>query len=357
MMKRIILLALLGLTTLGAVAQTQGRGRPWRRGPLTAGDFGAMPFGVREASHLDCTILYSTAGVTEGRDTYRYCRTSAVMFPAASWLVEDSTAENELNYNQMLFDIAEVHRRRMQREAMMLGNKLQYGRLLNLTIEELERELTEMQQATDHGRDSAAVERVRRKNREWLNAHPAERPEFTPRLPWWSVDMVFGVAVPTGSIGSTWSASVGTTGIDLGFGWGRHGFYYHYCFGEARLIDTNASYHMGELLNQSRIDISYGYGFTLIDRPAWSLTPYVAFGMTEFDWYYGESYTLGVTGRYHWHRWHRITNAVKGKARCYTVSAMGNLYASYADLGDYKGVTVGLQIGFSLVSRRERVEW
>ena len=61
---------------------------------------------------------------------------------------------------------------------------------------------------------------------------------------------------------------------------------------------------------------------------------------------------------YHFHHWHRITNAVKGKARCYTVSASGKLYLSYADLGDdYKGVTFGAQVGLSLLTRRERVEW
>lgn len=356
-MKRIAIAMLLALTAFGAMAQTQGRGRPWRRGPLTAGDFGAVPYGVAEKSHLEYGIVYSASGVTEGMDSYRYCRTSALMYPTASWLVDDSATENELNYNQMMFDLVEVHRRQMQLEAMMLSNRLQYSRLLNLTTEQLDREMQQLQIATDYGRDSAAVERVRRRNREWLNAHPGERPQFASRLPWWSASMLFGVAVPTGPVGRYWSASVVTSGLDLGVGWGRHGLYYRVSGGDVRLIDS-AALADNYLTTNIYTELNFGYGFTLFDRPRWSLTPYIAFGAAEYGWWYGETYTLGVTGRYHAHRWHRITNAVKGKAKCVTVSLAGNLFVSYLNMGaGDNSLSLGLQIGASFVSRKEHVEW
>ena len=348
----------LTLAAVCAVAQTQGHGRPWRRGPLTVGDFGAAPYGAREASHLEYAVVFSASGVTEGLDTYRYCRTSAVMYPAASWLVDDSTTENELNYNQMLFDVVEVHRRQMQRTALMLGGKAQYRRLQGLTMEALEREVAQLRLATDEGRDSAAVERVRQRNREWLNAHPGERPVFTPRSWWWGMGLLYGAAVPTGAMGRYWSASIGTQGFDFAYGWNRHGIRYRFSGGDVRVLDTNdRSYAYYGLATESRIDVSFGYGYTLIERPAWSLTPYVSIGTTELGWWYAPSYTLGVSGLYHLHRWHRVVNAVKGKARSATVSATADLSVSYADLDASKGLTFSLQIGIALVSRKEQVVW
>ena len=354
-MKRPLILIILLLTVVVA-AQGQGRGRPWKRGPLRVEDFGIVAAQGRDNSHLEYAINILPGGLTEGLHTYQFCRTSAVMFPTASWMAEGHVDDAELTYNQMLFDLVEVHRRQMQREAMLLTKRAQYERLLEISKTNLDREIEAVKAATQGGRDSLAVERIRVKNLEWLNANVFDRPEFVQRPFWWYVSIDFGMLLTAGSLARHYSPFVSTQGYTFGYGYKRHGLYLQAFSGTAYSLDTLPAdwyYESG-----SRFDLNIGYGFTLLDGPSFSLTPYLAYGLTEYSFWSGESYTLGVIGRYHFHHWHRLTNAVKGKARCYTVSAAGKLYLSYADLGDdYKGVTFGVQVGLSLLTRKERVEW
>lgn len=344
------------LLAVTAEAQVQGRGRPWTRGALRMEDFGIVNTMGRDNSHLEYAIVYSPSGVTEGINTYLFCRTVAVMYPTASWIVEGHADEVELAYNQALFDLVEVHRRQMQQTSMMLTKKGQYKMLLATTTEQLDREIQAVQAATEGGRDSLALERMRVKNREWLNANPGERPEFTPRLYWWRLELAYGVDVPTGALARHYSASVGSREFTAAIGWGRHGIYYRSLYGTLHTFDTVENM----IPIGTRTDISFGYGFTLFEKPSFSITPFVMYGVSNLDWWYGESYTLGVRGNYHFHHWHRITNAVKHKGNRITASATADLTASYItldDSGERNGLSFGLHVGLSFLSRRERVDW
>lgn len=347
---------MLVLLLLGVVvaAQGQGRGRSWKRGPLRLEDFGVVAFDGRQTSHLDYGLNYTSTGVTEGLNTYLYCRTAALMYPTASWMAEGHADTAELEYNQVLFDLVEVYRRQMQTEAMLLTKRAQYERLKAITLEQLEREMSAVQAATAGGQEAEVLERIRVKNREWLNAHPGTRPEFSPRRYWWTAGMDIGLAIPFGSIAKRYSISAGYETLRLGMGLGRHGLYYFAGSGAVQSSDSVESLY-GPI---GRTDITFGYGFTLFDRDLFSITPYVGLGVCEFDWWLGDSYTVGVMGNYNLHHWHRITNAVKHKAKRLTFAATGNLYLSYVNVStDLKGFTLGLHVGLTFLSRNERVEW
>lgn len=357
MRKAIVIMMLL---CVAVAAQGQGRGRPWKRGELRLEDFGVVTAHDNERSHLDYGIVYSPSGVTEGNNSYLFCRTAAVMYPTASWIDERCADTAMLAYNQMLFDVVEVYRRQMQQQGYLLSATTRrsrmglYERLQANTMEQLEREMQELRVATEEGRDSAAVERVRVKNREWLNAHPCDRPDFTLRSYWWSLGVDYGFSVPTGGLARHYTASVGMQGFTAALGWGRHGFYYRTVSGSLQTYDTVGGFSPSDY----RIDLTFGYGFTLIDRPNFSITPYIAYGASEFAWWVGENYTFGISGSYHFFHWHRITNPARGKAKRLTASATGNLYLNYVDLGDdRKGLTFGLQVGIAFLSRNEKVTW
>ena len=344
--------------------QGQGRGRPWKRGALRLEEFGVTAVAGRENSHLDYGLTYTTSGTTEGMNTYLYCRTSAVMYPTASWMAEGHADEAELNYNQVLFDLVEVYRRQMQQEAILLNKRSQYEVLLATTKNHLDREMQVVQVATDMGRDSLALERIRVKNREWLNANPGSHPEFTPRPYWWCLGIEGGATFSTGDVGRLISPSIGTTGYLGGFGWGRHGIYISVLSAASMARDSAFNFEGNRVLPvMYRTDANLlSYGYTVLDRTLFSVTPYVAIGISnmdsEMDWYYGTSYTFGIMGRYHLHHWHHIKDGAKGKARRFTPSAIANLYVSYIDMDvDGKGLTVGLQLGIAIGMRRESVSW
>ena len=356
------LVALCSVLLLAAVllpVQGQGRARSWKKGQLRMEDFRTSAYDGRQGSHLEYAVTYNLGGVNEGMNTYHYCRTSAVMYPADSWMAEGHRDENELTYNQALFDLVEVYRRQMQQQSYLLTNKngdKVYDMLLENTMAQLEREVQVLQKVTDYGHDSVALERVRRINRQWLNDNPGGRPQFTPGLYWWKMGADMGIAVPTGGLARNFSASIGSMGFFGAFGWGRHGFYGNYSVGTVRYLnEEDAAYRN---MTASRLDINSGYGFAVLDRMGYSITPYVAIGMTDFDWYYGDSYTIGVMGCYHFHHWHSIKNGVRKKASCLTVSAMGRLYASYINMDENSsGLTFGFQLGLTYMRRSERVEW
>lgn len=353
-MKKTLLTALL-LTMVVAV-QGQGRGRPWTRGALRIEDFGVIAASGRENSHLDYAIVFSPTGVTEGNNTYLYCRTAAVMYSTASWMAEGHADEAELTYNQALFDIVEVHRRQMQREAMLLSKRGQYELLLSTTKMNLDREIQEVQAATEGGRDSLVLERIRVKNREWLNANPCERPEFTLKPYWLSLSLDYGADITMGNLAHHYTTSIGSQTFCAAIGWDRHGLYYRLMSGTMNTYDTIP----GISPVSNRVDITFGYGFTLLDRPSYSVTPYLAYGISDFDFWTGENLTFGVRGNYHFHHWHRITNAVKGKGRRLTASATADLYLSRITLdetGERSGLSLGIHLGLNFISRNEKVTW
>ena len=353
---KVICLVLVVLATGTTIVQGQVKGRPWKRGPLRLDDFGVATFDGKNASLLDYGINCHAEGLTEGGHTYLYCRTTAVMSPMSSWIAEGHRDDAELKYNQVLFDLVEVYRRQMQRQSYQLKSRRQYELLRVNTMAELDREIGVVQAVTDFGRDSLALELIRRKNREWLSENPGGRPEFVPRLAWWMVGVEAGFMFPTGGLADYYTASMGSSGLTFGYGFGPQGLFYHYSSGTVNALDSIERMYGP---NQ-RTDISFGYGYTVLDRPTFSITPYLAYGLTSTSWWADDSYTLGVMGRYHFHHWHRITNGVKNKARCLTVSATGHLFATYTALGstsDRKGLTIGLHLGLSYCSRAERVEW
>ena len=362
-----LLVALLAvLSACSLTAQGQSRGRSWKRGLLRADDFAAAaPAADPANSHLEYDLTYSLNGVDEGLNTYLYCRGSALVYPRQSWLAEGHDDEAELAYNQAIFDLVEIQRRHMERSAFLMKKRYQYSPLRDECMRQLQREVEALQAATDFGRDSVVLERIRRKNRRWLNEHAGGRPDFAARPFWWIMGMEAGVAFNTGGVDAVIHPSIGATAFVAGFGWKRHGFYIRFLNGSSMARDSAYSYYENRVVLpvMQRLDANLlSYGFTLLDRPAYCLVPYVALGVTniesETDFYAGTSYTVGIMGRYHFHHWHTIKDGAKGKANRFTPSASANLYVSYIDMGyDGKGLTIGLQLGIMFGLQRERVGW
>ena len=123
-----LLLALLCVPS----ASAQGRGRPWSRGLLDADEFGSMPASVggRELSHLEYDLSYALGGHDDGAHTYIYCRSSALMYPTASWMLDGHRTDAEVAYNQALFDLVEIHSRHLQRQALLMKKRSQFDQLL-----------------------------------------------------------------------------------------------------------------------------------------------------------------------------------------------------------------------------------
>ncbi len=344
------------MVSLTASAVGQGRSRHWDKGLLSADDFSTAYSIDTTQGHFEYAIIYNPAGITEGGDSYRFCRTTAVMYPRLSWMGRTLRSDLELNYRQALFDLVEVYSRQMQRQALLLNKSRQYDYLLATTMEQLEREMEVMKSVTRDGSDSAAVERIRRKNRQWLNDHPATRPQFTPNLFWWGVGVNMGVLLPMGALGRTYTASVGATATDIAIGLGRSAIYYNLCFGSVNYINSSdPTYNMTGL---PRSDLSIAYGFAVVDRPNFSIVPYLGIGVTDFSWHTGDAFLLGVRGNYHFHRWHIVKNGAKRSAYCYSASATANLYFSYYNMyDDTSSPGVGLLLGLTFKRQSESVSW
>ncbi|MBR1784482.1 MAG: hypothetical protein IJ760_03470 [Bacteroidales bacterium] len=374
-MRRAATLLTIMMLLLAASATAQSPARSWKRGPLTKKDFGAVPTrGSDRNSHLHYGIVYNTSGVGDGLNSYIFCKTAAVMFPADSWLADGHADEREMNYNQAVFDLVEVHSRQMQREAQMLNRGRQYDFLLAATLDRLEREIRALDAATGHGQDSLALERMRQQNRRWLAENPATRPNFEREGWWWLFDLGLGACVNGMELGKWIGPSIGLIDYELATGYKRLEFSLHFTQANSKLRE-NADYEdwpTGEVWN--REEIHARLGFSVIDKPTYSLTPFVGAGFTSFfEPYMGEYYsvalmptiTLGVTGRRHIHHWHYVTNGLKHRADRVTSSVSASLYGSYSTnsffpllaSGHFPMLTFGLRLGVSLRTERETVTW
>lgn len=332
----------------------QSRGRSWKRGPLTSHDFVAsIP---TDSAHFEYDIAFSLAGISQGMNTYRFCTTSALVYPRDSYLSANLSTDSQLNYYQTIFDIVEINSRLMQADAILLSKREQFEILRSNALIRLKHDVELLELATDHGRDSLALENIRCNNRQWLNDNPPRRPRFSPNLYWWSIGVEIGTDIPTGPMAYDYTPAIGTLDFSFAIGLGRVGLFTNYASGRVsrRHIDDYERHNIAV----GRYDAASGLGVTVLDREGYSLTPYLSVGICDTYFDFSASYTLGVMGRYHFRHFYRIRNAAKHKGDCLTASAQGRLFFSY--LPSYAldpTFSIGIRLGIALQWRKQTVEW
>ncbi|MBP5644491.1 MAG: hypothetical protein J6W95_01005 [Bacteroidales bacterium] len=370
-MKKILVFSFYLLVSLATVVSAQESRRGWEKGPLTWSDFAPMNESIgAEHSYLEY-ILDIEMRKDEVNGVEMRTRTAVLYVDRKmSWVDTHYRTPQELRYNQVAFNLAELHRRRLQLVIDTGGpvNMNYYTRRLTYEVDSFCHE-------TYYGADTAAVawweQEVRRQMdsitplmvEQHQKANTIEKviPEYLM-----SFNIGGGAKLFAGDMHRLFVPSGGMY-FDFEGGLWRHLFVFGFYLGGGRCrpdsVDNVRS--IDKLYATDRLttlDMYLNYGFAAIDAQKWCVTPFVGYGMQGFlydDEVYSESggpiegcWRTGVDVKYHMGADDEYLSNSLIRFLC---SAHGKMYVSFdhfkSIIGDPRGATINVQLGFSFGMR------
>lgn len=285
-MKRLLLLTLLlACSALPAVAQRHvQRLRPWSQTPLGYGDFRGRPAAEADGSFADFSFGYRHVYDTVDHIVLPRLKAWGSLKPYSSWMLPGSRNATRLRYHQQQFDLVERARQELQ-------NGLDEGyydpqSLFEAADDRLVRRLSALDSLSHHGTDSTALAR-------WQSFVDTALGPLTPasdslpelRLGWMGEFHFFmGHRSFHGSLADCFHPSIDFALLCAAL-YGHHMMAFDLGFGVAPLrgeVLTADSYFYTDR-PATDLRILFEYGYRLVDRRHWSLTPFVAGGFHILD--------------------------------------------------------------------------
>ena len=321
-------------------------------GPLSWDDF-TLTDSSRGDEHSYLEFFFSIEETPEGLWAMAYMDTYQ------SWVDSNWRTDNELLYNQIIFDLVELQRRRMQAALDTLAkgaSEPSADSVVACVVTDIERLTLD----TRHGTDSAALQRWADSLVVLLDVPPVYR--GTP------VDEPYRVG---GFLGGGFIGTSGGLhrhfshggGLDMGIeaGWKRHFVTGGLTIGVAHCLDS--AFHKNNPDNDlytgddlTILSLYLQYGFSVFDNAHCRITPFVGYGMLGY--YYSpddtdESFgpttgcaSFGIDSRIH------LSNSVSDGQRT-VLSVDARLYGTYSTfrsvVGMPAGFTINLSLGFGLL--------
>lgn len=373
MKKTLLFVVIMLVSTTVATAQESRRG--WEKGPLTWSDFTPMNESIgAEHSYLEY-ILDVEQRKDEVNGMEMQTRTAVLYVDRKmSWADTHYRTPQELRYNQVAFNIAELHRRRLQVVIDTGGtvNMNYYSRLLSYEVDSF-------CHYTQYGADTAAVawweQEIRRQTdsvtpimvEQHQKANTIEKiiPQYLLAF-----NIGGGAKFFAGDMHSLFAPSGGIY-FDFEGGLWRNLFVMGFYIGGGRcrpdtLYNANANDNLYSTDRLTTLDMYINYGFTVIDAKKWCVTPFVGYGMQGFlynDDEYSESggpiegcLRVGVDVKYHLGAEDIYFDNSLTRFLC---SAHGKVYLSFDHMksivGSPTGATINAQVGFSLGGREMKI--
>lgn len=147
-MKKNTIIILLLLISMHSKAQDYRK--YWGNGNLTFGDFQAKPT-KQSASYLAYVLMYKTDKKIVDNITYRGVFSSAYMDKSLSFIHHNLKDGYHLKYNQVIFNLVEIHKRKLQTRIYNLANVFEINSLLSDTKTQLDRKILEFQEEGNFG--------------------------------------------------------------------------------------------------------------------------------------------------------------------------------------------------------------
>lgn len=361
---------ILGLSQEG----TSRRG--WEKGPLTWNDFTPMNESLgAEHSYLEY-ILDIEMRQDEVNGIEMRTRTAVLYVDKRmSWVDTHYRTPQELRYNQVAFNIAELHRRKLQLVIDTGGtvNMNYYTRLLTYVVDSFCHD-------TYYGADTVAVawwEQEIRRQTDSITPIMVEQHQKANTIE--KVIPVYSMAFNIGGGAKLFAGDMhklfvpnGGVYFDFEGGLWRHLFVFGFYIGGGRcrpdsVDNVNSIDKLYATDRLTTLDMYLNYGFTVIDAQKWCVTPFVGFGLQGFlynDPQYSESggpmegcWRAGVDVKYHLGAADEYYSNSLTRFLC---SAHGKVYLSFdrfkSIVGSPTGVTINAQLGFSFGMKEQKLK-
>lgn len=211
-----------------------------------------------------------------------YC----LMFRNLSWISETAKDQRTLAYNQVLFDLVEIHARQMKAKLIALRVdrhfKQQAKQIEYLTNSELGAEVNRFRGETGGGDDVQALQRWQKQVAQRLYDTPDLVTMYHSSKVGFGVFVGGGGALPTGPLAETLTPPGGmTVGLDIAFH--RTALLLHTTQYAAHLTQSfthqNQSWETGMHVKPTLFEI--GLGHFIYDSPRTRLLPYVGYRLLD----------------------------------------------------------------------------
>jgi hypothetical protein len=335
-------------------------GRTWAEGRLTWQDF-TIRENAQGKSELRYFFTYNTGRQRFGDTTVVRFFAISYLDPHASWVNPDFKTDQVLRYNQVVFDILEMNRRKLQYEFDRVISPISLDRKLRQAIKLAKDEIEKFNLETDDGLNMDVIMFWEQKLSKQLEKLPDRKiPEFEVQNFGYGMHAGIGLGAFTGSLGGHFKPSFNFLfGFDFAFknstifmngtlAWNRVRTNYF----------SEVNWHAGRPAYIAIVDFSYGYA--LINNHNLKLSPFVGLGITEFSDQTGEntlnkirmadhSVIFGLNVDYKLRTRINIHPLLFMSAREQVVgSVRARLYVTRARyFDDLRGYTINLTLGFS----------
>lgn len=279
-MKRIYVQIIIGFL-LAAGVQAQDYKKEWTEGKLTWDDFTERS-GTPVTSELKYFLGYNTVKHRLGDTILLRIDAIGYMDRKLSWINPDFRNDQLLRYNQVIFDIVEVYRRRLQFELDHITGVYETGPKFDQIIRMCDSETEKFRAASNAGQNMNTVAFWEQKTADELQSLPDQTiPPFKPGAFGYAMDGGLGSGIFTGSLGQHFTPAFNILlGFDLAYR--KSILYMNATLATDRIRKDygSDSWMKGQRANVAILDISYGYA--LIDNTWLKLSPFAGLGLTEF---------------------------------------------------------------------------
>jgi len=174
----------------------------WEDGKLTWEDFQGEPMEASPyISELSYQLSYLADKRTVGDTTVYGFQTKNTIDPQLSWVKESFETKQLLSFNQVLFDIIEIHRRELQSELNKIQNIYTADEKLRVHYRNLRYEINQFKKESEHGMNAEVIDNWQQKVAEKLVKRPLVLlPPIEARPFAFGMNAGFGSTVFTGSV-------------------------------------------------------------------------------------------------------------------------------------------------------------
>lgn len=253
----------------------------WKEGNLTWADFQAQPT-INNPTYLAYVLMYQTDKKVIDNVTYIGVFSEAYIDKSLSFVHHNLKDEHHLEYNQVIFNLVEIHKRKLQKRLYTLNSIFEANPLFSDSKNQLEREVFTFQIEGNYGIQKEVTEKWLLKTSQDLANSPAfEIPDFTKSN--WTYGLFGGVDF--GFYGDTYNEIFNNTiAMSLGFE-----FSYKKIFMGLNMSLTNSKLNTDliddSLLINKEERASIGllnsyFGYPIYDSNKFRIVPFAGYGVT-----------------------------------------------------------------------------